>query len=55
MQKEQGEESFYAIADDNNYYQGVAIGLMDSLSIKTVTAEKSYRFIEVKIRLNSLK
>ncbi len=42
MKKEQGEESFYTVADDNMYYQGTAIGLLDSLKIKTITAEKTY-------------
>ncbi len=42
MKKEYGEEDFYTSADDNNYYQGSAIGLLDSLKIKTITAEKSY-------------
>ena len=44
MKKKYGEDDFYTIADDANFYQGTAIGLIDSLGIATVTAEK--RFIE---------
>ena len=42
MKKENGEETFYISADDNSYYLGKAIELLDSLNVKTVTAEKTY-------------
>lgn len=42
MKKEYGEDDFYAIADDANFYQGTAIGLLDSLKVKTVTATKPF-------------
>ncbi len=45
MKKEYGED-FFTIADDGNYYQGTAIGLLDSLKIKTISANKPFiRFI----------
>ena len=40
MKKEYGED-FFTIADDATYYQGTAIGLLDSLKIKTVSTTKS--------------
>lgn len=36
MKKEFGEEEFYTIADDNNWYQGQAIELIDSVGIKKI-------------------
>ncbi|MFN8208265.1 MAG: hypothetical protein U0T82_12795 [Bacteroidales bacterium] len=44
--KQGDEDDFYIVADDNNWYQGMAIEIIDSLSIKTVTANK--RFIRFK-------
>lgn len=43
MKKEYGEEDFYTVADDNSYYQGTAIGMIDSLGVKMI-GDKS-RFI----------
>jgi hypothetical protein len=46
MKKEYGEDDFYTIADDANYYQGTAIGLLDSLKINTITSTKPFvRFV----------
>lgn len=42
MKKETGEDDFYTIADDCQYYQGVAIGIIDSIGIKTITASKQF-------------
>ncbi len=42
MKKKEGEENFYIGADDSNFYQGQAIGLIDSLGIKTLTANKQF-------------
>lgn len=42
LKKTEGEENFETIADDSNFYQGTAISLLDSLGIKTVTANKKY-------------
>jgi hypothetical protein len=42
MKKQMGEDDFYIVADDNNWYQGTAIGLIDSLNIKKVTAWERY-------------
>jgi hypothetical protein len=45
MKKEYGEDDFYVIADDNNWYQGRAIGMLDSLGIKKATVHgDSLRF-----------
>lgn len=33
--KTAGEEDFYTIADDSQYYQGTAIGIIDSVGVKT--------------------
>jgi hypothetical protein len=40
MKKEYGED-FFTIADDATYYQGMAIGLLDSMKIKTVSTDKA--------------
>jgi hypothetical protein len=42
MKEEYGEENFYTVADDGNYYQGTAIGMIDSLNVPTVNAERPY-------------
>jgi hypothetical protein len=42
MKKEYGEDDFYTVADDANYYQGTAIGMIDSLGVKTVTAKNKF-------------
>lgn len=43
MKQEYGEDDFYTIADDNEYYQGQAIEyVIDSLGIKKVTASKQF-------------
>ncbi|WKZ58797.1 MAG: hypothetical protein QY309_13070 [Cyclobacteriaceae bacterium] len=45
MKKEYGEDDFYIIADDNNWYQGMAIEMLDSLGIKKATVHgDSLRF-----------
>ena len=38
----QGEEAYNTIVDDGNYYQGMAIGILDSLHIKTIVAKKRF-------------
>lgn len=42
MKKENGEDDFYTIADDSQYYQGTAIRIIDSIGIKTITASKQF-------------
>lgn len=42
MKKQMGEDDFYIVADDNNWYQGTAIGLIDSLNIRKFTASERY-------------
>jgi hypothetical protein len=42
MRREMSEDDFYIIADDNNWYQGTAIGLIDSLNIRMITASERY-------------
>lgn len=42
MKKEVGEEDFYTIADDAQFYQGTAIGMIDSVGIRTTTANKQF-------------
>jgi hypothetical protein len=37
-----GDDNFYIVADDNNWYQGRAIGLLDSLNIRHETAGGKY-------------
>lgn len=37
MIKKYGEEDFYIIADDNTWYQGMAIQMLDSVGIKTAS------------------
>jgi len=45
MKKAYGEGDFYIIADDNNWYQGMAIEMLDSVGIKKVTVHgDSLRF-----------
>ncbi|MBN8701863.1 MAG: hypothetical protein J0M08_02285 [Bacteroidetes bacterium] len=46
MEKENGEEAFYTIAEDSQFYQGNAIGIIDSLGIKTIKA--SGQFLRLK-------
>jgi hypothetical protein len=41
MKKEYGEEDFYIVADDGNYYQGTAVGMLDSLKVSSISAEKN--------------
>lgn len=45
MMKEYGEEDFYTIADDASYYQANAISIIDSLGVKSVSAEKPYALL----------
>ncbi|MCE2996183.1 MAG: hypothetical protein ACK5RG_19660 [Cyclobacteriaceae bacterium] len=46
MEKKYGSDDFYIIADDASYYQGMAIGLLDSLKVKTISAKKPFtRFV----------
>jgi hypothetical protein len=45
MRKKYGDEDFYIIADDNNWYQGMAIDMLDSVGIKKATVHcDSLRF-----------
>jgi hypothetical protein len=45
MIKTYGEEDFYIIADDNNWYQSMAIEMLDSVGIKKATVHgDSLRF-----------
>jgi hypothetical protein len=46
MKQRMGDEDFYIAADDNNWYQGKAIGLLDSLNIKIVTAKTRYLMLK---------
>ena len=39
---EMGENDFYTVADDNDWYHGTAIGLIDSLNVRKITASKRY-------------
>jgi hypothetical protein len=40
--KKEGEEDFYTIADDNGWYQGMAIGMIDSVGIRKTTANGQF-------------
>ena len=42
MKKTVGEEDFYTIADDSQFYQGTAIGMIDSVGIKTKTVNGQF-------------
>lgn len=42
LTRENGEEDFSTIADDSNYYQSIAMDLLDSARITTVTASRHY-------------
>jgi len=42
LKKQYGEDDFYTVADDNSWYQGQAIHLVDSLQIKTATVQGRY-------------
>jgi hypothetical protein len=44
--KKEGEEDFYIVADDNNWYQSIAIGVIDSVGIRKITANG--RFLRLK-------
>lgn len=46
MKKEYGEEDFYIVADDNNWYQSQAISIIDSIGVKVITINK--RFVRLK-------
>jgi hypothetical protein len=46
MKRQMAEEDFYVVADDNNWYQGTAIGLIDSLNIKKFTARERYLILK---------
>ena len=42
MQKDSDEEEFYTMADDATYYHGMAIGLIDSMNVETISATSRY-------------
>lgn len=42
MKKTEGEDEFYTIADDANFYQTRAIELIDSVGIKTAGTQKQF-------------
>ena len=42
IKKTLGEEAFYLVADDNNWYQGMAIETIDSVGIDKITARGQY-------------
>jgi hypothetical protein len=42
MRAEYGDEDFYIVADDNSWYKGNAIELLDSLRIHAITANKPF-------------
>lgn len=42
MKRTLGEEDFYVVADDNNWYQGIAIEMIDSVGIDKITARGQY-------------
>ncbi|HTH57528.1 MAG TPA: hypothetical protein VL728_15865 [Cyclobacteriaceae bacterium] len=42
MKKTEGEEEFYTIADDANFYQTRVIQILDSAKIKTAGTEKQF-------------
>jgi len=46
MKRQMGEDDFYIVADDNNWYQGTAIRLIDSLNIKKFTASERYLILK---------
>jgi hypothetical protein len=46
MKNQMGEDDFYIVADDNNWYQGTAIGVIDSLNIKKFTASERYLVLQ---------
>jgi len=41
LKKETGD-NFMTIADDNSYYQGLAIEMLDSINVETINAEKRF-------------
>jgi hypothetical protein len=46
MKREYGEEDFYIIADDNNWYHTTSIRLLDSAKVQTITPRKQFvRFV----------
>lgn len=42
MKKTEGEDEFYTIADDANFYQARAIQLLDSAAVKTAGTQKQF-------------
>src|SRR5687768_13593579 len=42
MKKTMGDQEFYAVTEESNWYQGRAFDLLDSLHIKKVTANARY-------------
>jgi hypothetical protein len=42
LQSKMSEDDYSILVDDETYYQGTAIGLLDSLDIKTVNATKQF-------------
>jgi hypothetical protein len=54
MIADNGEENFYTIADDNNWYQGMAIQKIDSAKVATFSAELPFLRFEGKDNLWTL-
>ena len=50
MKKTEGEENFYTAADDANWYQGLAIGTMDSVGVKQISASGQFLRLRGKSR-----
>ena len=42
IKKEEGADNFYTIADDNNWYQGLAIEMVDSVGINKEGASRQF-------------
>ena len=42
MKENEGEEDFYIIADDNNWYQAMAIQMVDSVGVRKKSASGQY-------------
>lgn len=46
MKNDYGEEDFYIVADDNNWYQQKAAEIIDSLGIKRIIASEQYLILK---------
>lgn len=56
LKNNMSEEDFYTVADDNQYYQGLAFVLLDSLKVRIVSTDKKFlKFVGDKVLTLSIR